>query len=129
VSSACKAPEGRDRYLGILVGGEHRVRELLIVPAPCVTNAVYSMDHVFNIAFMGSLKAGFVTERSEPGSCRALRFQYHIFSLIFMDLIRLKNLVELIGLVLNGFTRASHSTGALRHNGSVFNDMQCHKWV
>jgi hypothetical protein len=28
--------------------------------------------------FIGSLKAGFVTERSELGSCRAFRFQYPI---------------------------------------------------
>jgi len=32
--------------------------------------------------FIGSLKAGFVTERSKPGSCRAFRFQYPIFSLV-----------------------------------------------
>jgi hypothetical protein len=30
------------------------------------------------ISFIGSLKAGFVTERSELGSCRAFRFQYPI---------------------------------------------------
>jgi len=29
-------------------------------------------------SFIGSLKAGFVTERSELGSCRAFRFQYHV---------------------------------------------------
>jgi hypothetical protein len=34
------------------------------------------------ILFIGSLKAGFVTERSKPGSCRAFRFQYPIFSLV-----------------------------------------------
>jgi hypothetical protein len=31
-----------------------------------------------NISFIGSLKAGFVTERSELGSCRAFRVQYPI---------------------------------------------------
>ena len=31
------------------------------------------------ISFIGSLKAGFVTERSELGSCRAFRLQYPIF--------------------------------------------------
>ena len=31
--------------------------------------------------FIGSLKAGFVTERSELASCRAFRVQYHIFKL------------------------------------------------
>ena len=30
------------------------------------------------ILSIGSLKAGFVTERSELGSCRAFRFQYPI---------------------------------------------------
>jgi len=30
------------------------------------------------IVFIGSLKAGFVTERSELGSCRAFGFQYSI---------------------------------------------------
>ena len=29
-------------------------------------------------SFIGSLKAGFVTERSELGSCRAFRVQYHV---------------------------------------------------
>ena len=29
-------------------------------------------------SFIGSLKAGFVTERSELGSCRAFRFQDHV---------------------------------------------------
>ena len=29
-------------------------------------------------SFIGSLKAGFVTERSELGSCRAFRFQYPV---------------------------------------------------
>ena len=30
------------------------------------------------IVFIGSLKAGFVTERSELGSCRAFSVQYHV---------------------------------------------------
>ena len=33
---------------------------------------------VYRVTFTGSLKAGFVTERSELGSCRAFRVQYHV---------------------------------------------------
>jgi len=37
--------------------------------------------HVYRyILFIGSLKAGFVTERSELGSCRAFGFQYPILN-------------------------------------------------
>ena len=33
-----------------------------------------------DMIFIGSLKAGFVTERSELGSCRAFSVQYPIFN-------------------------------------------------
>ena len=33
-----------------------------------------------SVCFIGSLKAGFVTERSELGSCRAFRFQYPVLN-------------------------------------------------
>ncbi len=35
-------------------------------------------NKIIHIEFIGSLKAGFVTERSELGSCRAFRVQYHV---------------------------------------------------
>ena len=38
-------------------------------------NPAIKRIHIF---FIGSLKAGFVTERSELGSCRAFRFQYPV---------------------------------------------------
>ena len=34
------------------------------------------------ILFIGSLKAGFVTERSELGSCRAFSVQYHVLNVV-----------------------------------------------
>jgi len=37
---------------------------------------------VWVVLFIGSLKAGFVTERSEPGSCRAFSVQYPILALV-----------------------------------------------
>ena len=49
-------------------------------------------------SFIGSLKAGFVTERSELGSCRAFRFQYPILRLDGDSAYFCNCLVEFVGI-------------------------------
>ena len=44
----------------------------------CMYNVLVVAAAAMIGTFIGSLKAGFVTERSELGSCRAFRVQYHV---------------------------------------------------
>ena len=39
---------------------------------------MYVYRGIERLSLIGSLKAGFMTERSKPGSCRAFRIQYPI---------------------------------------------------